>query len=59
VDEKFSINESVATFIAFFGLGVTKDAAKPNCLLPIEDNGSSNAICSSGEVIIEINEAQL
>ncbi len=32
------------------------DAAKPDCILPIGDNGSSNGGCSSGElIIIEIN----
>jgi hypothetical protein len=45
--------------LPFFGLGVTKDAAKPDCLLPIGDNGSSNGLCSSGQFIVEMNEAQL
>ncbi len=39
-----------------FGLGVMNDAAKPNCILPIGDNGSSNRGRSSGEpIIIKIN----
>jgi hypothetical protein len=42
-----------------FGLGVTKDAAKPDCFLPIGDDGSSNGFYSSGKLIIKINEAQL
>ncbi len=33
-----------------------KDAAKPNCILPVGDNGSLNGGTSSGElIIIEIN----
>jgi hypothetical protein len=33
-----------------------KDAAKPNCILPIGDDGSLNGGCSSGElIVIEIN----
>jgi hypothetical protein len=47
------------SLLPFFGLGVTKDAAKPNCFLPIGDNGSSNGLCSSGKLIVQINEAQL
>jgi hypothetical protein len=40
----------------FYGLGVMKDAAKPNCILPVGDNGSLNGGTSSGElIIIEIN----
>jgi hypothetical protein len=32
------------------------DAAKPDCILPIGDDGSLNGGCSSGElIIIEIN----
>jgi hypothetical protein len=41
----------------FFGLGVMNDAVKPNCILPIGDNGSSNGGCSSGElIVIEFNK---
>ncbi len=44
----------------FFGLGVTNDAAKPNCILPIGNDGSSYDDCSSGElIVININETQL
>jgi hypothetical protein len=45
--------------LPFFGLGVTNNAAKPNCVLPIADDGSLNGRCSSGKFIIEIDEAQL
>jgi hypothetical protein len=39
---------------------VTIDAAKPDCILPTGDNGSSYEGHSSGEVIvIEINETLL
>ncbi len=44
----------------FFGLGVTNKAAKPDCVLPIGDNGSLYDDCSSGELIVMIvNETQL
>jgi hypothetical protein len=44
----------------FFGLGVMNNAAKPDCILPIGDDGSSNRHCFSGKlVVIKINEAQL
>jgi hypothetical protein len=36
----------------FFGLGVTNDAAKPDCILPTRDNGSSYKGRSSGEHIV-------
>jgi hypothetical protein len=42
-----------------FGLGGMNDAAKPDCILPKGDNVSLNGRCSSGKLIIEINEAQL
>ncbi len=46
--------------LAFFGLGVTKDAAKPDCILPMGDNVSSNEGCSSiGLIVIKINEILL
>ncbi len=59
VDERFVINELVAIFIDFFGLGVTNNAAKPDWVLPIGDNGSLNGRCSSGNLIVKINEAQI
>ncbi len=47
-------------FPSFFWLGVTNDAAKPDCIVPIGDDGSLNKGCSSGEpIIIKINETQL
>ena len=40
----------------FFGLGVMNGAAKPDCILPIGDDGSLNGGCSFGElIIIEFN----
>jgi hypothetical protein len=45
--------------LPFFGLGVTKDAAKPEFILSIGDNGSCNGLCPSHELIIKINEVQL
>ncbi len=40
----------------FFGLGVMNDAAKPDCILPIGDDGSLNVGRSSGElIVIKIN----
>ncbi len=60
INERFVIDNSVAVFILFFGLGVTNDAAKPNCILPIGDNGSSYDDRSSGKlIVITINETQL
>jgi hypothetical protein len=42
--------------MVFFRLDVMNDAAKPNCVLPIGDNGSSNGGCSSGKlIVIKIN----
>ncbi len=44
----------------FFGLGVTNDDAKPDCILPIGDNGSLNEGRSSSKlIVIEINETLL
>jgi hypothetical protein len=40
----------------FFGLGVTIEAAKPNCILPIGDNGSSYKNHSSGKLIVMKNQ---
>jgi hypothetical protein len=43
----------------FFGLGVTNEAAKLDCILPIGDDGSLYDDCSSGELIVMIiNETQ-
>ncbi len=40
----------------FFGLGVMNDAAMPESILPIGDDGSSNGGCFSSElIVIEIN----
>jgi hypothetical protein len=40
-----------------FGLGVTNDAAKPDCILPTGDDGSSYEGHSSGKlIVIQINE---
>jgi hypothetical protein len=50
----------VAVSIIFFGLGVTNNAAKPDCILPVGDDGSSNRGHSSGKfIVIVINEALL
>jgi hypothetical protein len=43
-----------------FGLGVTNDAAKPDCILPTGDDAVLNEGCSSGKlIVIKINEALL
>jgi hypothetical protein len=56
VNERFAINELVTISVVFFRLGVMNDAAKPNCILPIGDDGSLNGGCSSGElIVIKIN----
>jgi hypothetical protein len=36
----------------FFGLGVTNDAAKPDCILPTGDDGSLYEDRSSGKLIV-------
>jgi hypothetical protein len=60
VHKRFVIDESVAISIIFFGLGVTNNAAKPNCIIPIGDDGSLYEGCSSGKlIVIKINETQL
>ncbi len=60
VNERFVIDNLVAVSILFSGLGVTNNAAKPNCILPIGDDGSSYDDCSSGKlIIINIIETQL
>ncbi len=56
VNERFVINKLVTISMDFFGLGVMNDAAKPNCILLIGDDGSLNGGCSSGElIVIKIN----
>jgi hypothetical protein len=40
----------------FFGLGVTIEAAKPDCILLIEDDGSSYKNRSSSELIVMKNQ---
>jgi hypothetical protein len=40
----------------FFALGVTIKAAKPNCILPIGDDGSSYKNRSSGKLIVMKNQ---
>ncbi len=40
----------------FFGLGVTIEAAKPNCVLPIGDDGASYKNRSSGKLIVMKNQ---
>jgi hypothetical protein len=60
VNERFVINKPVAVSIIFFLLGVTNNAAKPDCILPIGDDGSSNEGCSSGKfIVIKINKTLL
>ncbi len=60
VNERFVIDKLVAVSIIFFRLGVTKDAAKINCILPLGDNGSLNRGFSASKlIVIEINEAVL
>jgi hypothetical protein len=44
----------------YFGLGVTTDAAKPDCVIPTGDNGLSYESCSSGKlIVIKLNETLL
>ncbi len=60
VDERFVINKLVAISIIFFGLGMTNDAAKSDCILPTGDDGSSYEGRSSGKlIVIKINETLL
>jgi hypothetical protein len=40
----------------FFRLGVTIEAAKPDCVLPIGDNGSLYKNHSSGKLIVMKNQ---
>ncbi len=56
VNERFVINELVTISMIFFGLGVMNNAAKPDCIPPIRDDGSLNGGRSSGKlIVIEIN----
>jgi hypothetical protein len=55
-DERFIIDSSVAISICFFGLGVTIKAAKPDCILPIGEDGSLYKNCSSGKLIVVKNK---
>ncbi len=56
VNERFVINKLVTISMVFFKLGVMNDAAKPNCIFPIGDDGSSNGGRSSGKlIVIKIN----
>jgi hypothetical protein len=52
VDERFVINKLVTISIIIFGLGVTNDATKPDCILPTGDNGSSYEGHSFGKLIV-------
>ncbi len=45
-----SMNQSPSPLF-FFGLGVTNDAAKPDCVLPIGGNGSLNRGHYSGKLM--------
>ncbi len=57
VNERFVIEETVAVSIIFFGLGVTNNAAKPDCVVPIGNDGSSYEGRSFGElIVIKINK---
>jgi hypothetical protein len=38
----------------FFGLGVTNEAAKPDCILPMGDDGSMYEDLSSGKLMVMI-----
>jgi hypothetical protein len=53
-DIGFLINSSVSFSLHFFGLGVTNEAAKPECVLPIGDDGSMYEDHLSGELIVMI-----
>jgi hypothetical protein len=56
VNERFVINELVTISMGFFWLGVMNDAAKPDCIIPIWDDGSLNRGRSSGKlIVIKIN----
>jgi hypothetical protein len=50
----------VAISIICFGLGMTNDAANPDCILPTGDNGSLYEGRSSSKlIVIKINETLL
>ncbi len=50
-----SVNNPWSAFPSvFFGLGVTNEAATPNCVLPIGDDGSMYEDCLSGELMVMI-----
>ncbi len=49
-----STNQS--PFPSFFWLGGTNNAAKPNCVIPTEDDGSSNDSRSFGKLICYLNQ---
>ncbi len=58
VNVRFIIDSSAAFPSVFFGLGVTNKAAKPDCVLPIGDDGSMYEDRSSRElIVIIINES--
>jgi hypothetical protein len=60
VNKRFIIDESVAVSIFFFGLGVTNNAGKPDCVVPTGDKCSLYEGCSSSKlIVIKINETQL
>ncbi len=56
VDERFILDKLVAVAIIFFGLGVTNDAAKLDCVVSTGDDGSLNDGHSSGEIIYYLNQ---
>jgi hypothetical protein len=58
---KGSSSRNWLPFPSFWGgLGVTNDAAKPDCAVPIGHDGSSYDSRSSGKlIVIKINETQL
>ncbi len=65
LDDFFSLMKGLSLtnwlpFPSFFGgLGVTNNAAKPNCVVPTGDNGSLYEDHSSGKlIVIKINETQ-
>jgi hypothetical protein len=58
VDERFVIDKLAAVSI-YFGLGVTNNAAKPDCTLPTGDNGSLYEGPSSSKLIVIKNNETL
>jgi hypothetical protein len=60
VDERFVIDELIAVSIILGGLGLTNYAAKPDCIVPTEDDDLLYEGRSSGKlIVIKINETQL